>query len=67
MNAFIFYVVIMMPGQQVPLFYLEPVANHEACVEAQQAFVESPTRQALLRGGHLHIGCTVTYMRSIEH
>jgi hypothetical protein len=66
MNAFIFFVVIMMPGQQMPLFYLEPVANHEACIEAQQAFVESPTRQLMLRGGYLQIGCTVTYQPSEE-
>jgi hypothetical protein len=67
MNAFIFFVVIMMPGQQMPLFYLEPVANHEACMEAAQTFVSSPTRQLLARGGQLQIGCTVTYQPSGEH
>jgi hypothetical protein len=67
MTAFLFFAIIMMPGQQVPLFYLEPVANYEACVEAQQAFVSSPPRQLLLRSGHLQIGCTVTYTASREH
>jgi hypothetical protein len=67
MSAFLFVVIIMMPGQQAPLVYIEPVANKEACMEAQQAFVESPTRQLMLRGGQLQIGCTVTYQPSGEH
>jgi hypothetical protein len=67
MTAFLFFVIIMMPRQQVPLFYLEPVANYEACVEAQEAFVSSPTRQLMLRSGHLQIGCTVTYTISQDN
>jgi hypothetical protein len=67
MAAVLFFVVIMMPGQQAPLFYMEPVANHEACMEAQQAFVQNPTRQLLLRSGQLQIGCTLTYEPSEEH
>jgi hypothetical protein len=67
MSTVLFFVVIMMPGQQMPVFYVEPVANEEACMEAQQAFVQNPTRQLMLRGGQLQIGCAITYQPSEEH
>jgi hypothetical protein len=67
MSAVLFFVVIMMPEQALPLVYMQPVDNYEACISEQRRYIEHPTRQLLLHSGRLQMGCTVTYQPSEEH
>jgi hypothetical protein len=67
MAAVLFYVVIMMPGQAAPLFYLQPVVDWEECISEQNRFAQNPTRQLLLRSGQLQLGCITTFDPSEEH
>ncbi len=67
MSAVLLVIVIMMPGQATPIFYVEPMASYEECAAEQNRFVAAAGERENPRGVQLQIGCTMTFAPSEKH
>ena len=63
----LFFVAMMLGGQERPIVFEHPVEDVETCLYEAYKFAANPSNQLLIRGGQLQVGCTVTYEKSEEH
>ena len=67
MSGVIFWVILQIPGNQMPLRFEHPTENLAACLFETHQFLTKPPHEALIRGGQLQVGCIVTFAPSEEH
>jgi len=66
-TTIIFYVVLMMPGQQKPVDYYIEVESLSACIVEAQHFTERLPKMAELKGAQIDVGCVIQLPPSEEH
>lgn len=67
MSGVIFWVILQLPGNQMPLRFEHPVANLAESLFETHEFMVKPPHELLIQGGQLQAGCVVTFTPSEEH
>jgi hypothetical protein len=67
MSGVVFWVILQLPGNQMPLRFEHPVANLAECLFETHEFMVKPPHELLIQGGQLQAGCVITFDPSEEH
>lgn len=65
-SVVIFYVIMVMNGQQ-PIKFEAELPSFAECLFEVHEFMVKPSHELLIRGGQLQVGCVTAFPPSEEH